>query len=129
MGEEIRKKGYLYKKSELVLTRPFYAKFRKHNCSKCGGRLKLTWVTHYGVKKGSRQAICGGLTYDVFNNPIDYKFGIFKCSECSAKFSIDDQYYFEKPQKLEKDNNKYGDYRNRDPYHIYLADIEVIQGK
>lgn len=110
----------IYNTKHVSMTRAIYAKFKKHYCSKCGELLSVEWITHKGIKKGSPEQFGKNIRYDFFKTPVDYTFAIFECSKCRYKLSIDDQYFLENPHKLEKYNNKYGDYRLKDDYHNYL---------
>ena len=110
----------IHKTKNFTLIRPIYAKFKKHYCSKCNGKLELVYVTHYAIKKGSPEEYGKYIRYDFFNTPVDHTFRIFECKKCGYKLSIDDQYFIENPNKLKKYNNKYGDYRLKDDYHNYL---------
>ncbi len=109
-----------YQKETWSMIRPFYAKFKKHYCQKCGELLSITWVTHYGIKKGSKEAKYRYFMFDIFNHPIDYTFAVFECPLCGNRLSINDQYYLGNPQKLKKDI----DYYKRDAYHIYLDSLK-----
>lgn len=109
----------VHKTKDLSMVKPFYAKFKKHSCSKCNGNLKIIWITHHNIKKGSPESYGKYIRFDLFNHPVDYTFAIFECERCSHRLSILDQYFIEKPEKLEKYNKKYGDYRLKDDYHNY----------
>ena len=106
------------------IDKPFFAKFKKHYCNNCNELLKIVWITHFGIRKGSIEDFGKRIRYDIFNHPIDYKFAIFECPKCKKKLSINDQYFIEKPDKLKKHFAKYGDYRLKDDYYVYLANLE-----
>jgi len=104
-----------WNKKEKNLTRAIFAKFKKHKCFLCISELKLFKITQYGIVKDSLEAQGKFLRYDIFKHPIDYTFYVFKCSKCNNIISINDQYFFENPNKEKK--YEYDDYHQ---YLIYL---------
>ena len=108
------------------LGRPIFAKFKKHYCNQCGNRLKIVWITQM-IHRDSPEADGKNLAFGpkiFFNQPIKYTFAIFECTFCKHRLSIDDQFYFEKPEELEKYEKKYGDYKLKDDYHSYIKSIQ-----
>lgn len=105
------------------LVKPYFAKFKKHKCTNCGGELKLFKITQM-ISPETPEAVGKPLYFGLSKKPISYSFFAFECCKCENKLSIYDQFFIENPNKLEKYNRKYGDYKLKDDYHSYLRLIK-----
>lgn len=108
------------------MERPIFVKFKKHYCNQCGNHLKIIWITQM-IDRDSPEAEGKNLAFGpkiFFKKPIKYTFAIFECVSCKQRLSIDDQFYHEKPNKLQKYEKKHGDYKLKDDYHIYLKSMQ-----
>ena len=105
------------------IDRGFFVIFKKHFCKQCGDRLNISWITQI-IKKDTSEAKGKNIRFDIFGHPVKYTFAFFECTNCGNKLSINDQYFLEKPHKLNKYNLRNGDYRLKDDYYVYLKSLE-----
>lgn len=114
-----------------IMTRPFFVKFKKHYCTKCGSNLKIAWITQL-IERDSCEALGKNLAFGpkwLFKKPIKYTFAIFECTNCHNRISIGDQYFFQNPHKKERHLKKYPNYYLSDDYHNYLKCLDMKKDK
>ena len=109
-----------------VMDRAPFAIFKKHECRNCNKRLHIDWISQI-IFEGTSEAEGKNLLFGFRGAPVQYTFAIFACDYCGQKVSINDQFYFEYPNKLKRFTLKYGDYRLKDDFYSYLKSVAKKQ--
>ena len=84
------------RENKFKVVHPFFAKFKKHYCNKCGKRLKISWITQV-IHRNSPEAYGKDLAFGpawLFKKPIKYTFAVFECMSCGNKLSIKRPIYY-----------------------------------